>query len=207
VSVWPLLLAALLLAPERLCYAWIARRPWSFRRACAAPAVAWIGPPVSVVASLFVAFKILQSAVFLFWLCVHPGGLLRLDSPGLPALGLAGALIAAGQVLSMGVFYRLGAVGVFFGDRLGHEVPWSREFPFSWIADPQYVGTVLTIWGVFLAARFPHPDWYLLPAVETVFYVVGAHLESNGLHSGWRGPLVDRPNGGARSRSLRSDLM
>ena len=69
------------------------------------------------------------------------------------------------------------------------------------------MGTVLTIWGIFLAARFPHPDWYLLPAVETVFYVVGAHLESNGLHPSWRRPLIDRPDGGAGSQSLRRDLM
>jgi len=211
VGAWPLLLAALLLAPERLCYAWIARHPRSFRRVCAKPAVARIGPPVTVVAKLFVVFKILQSAVFLFWLCVHPGGLLRLESPGPAALALATALIVAGQVLNLGVFYRLRAVGVFFGDRLGHEVPWSRDFPFSWIADPQYVGTVLTIWGLFLAARFPHPDWCVLPTVETIFYVVGAHLESNGSSPGWRRldperpPFVDQPEGGSGPRRLRSD--
>src|SRR5262249_14706094 len=84
----------------------------------------------------------------------------------------------AGQALNFGVFYRLGATGVFFGDQLGHEVPWCRAFPFSWIAHPQYVGTVLTIWALFLAARFPHPDWYVLPGVATAFYAVSAHLES-----------------------------
>jgi hypothetical protein len=25
--------------------------------------------------------------------------------------------------------------------------------------------------------RFPHADWFMLPALETVYYVVGAHLE------------------------------
>jgi protein-S-isoprenylcysteine O-methyltransferase Ste14 len=114
---------------------------------------------VTVVAVLFAAFKVGHLA-------------------GWPALAMAGVLLIAGQALNFGVFYRLGTTGVFFGDRLGHEAPWCRAFPFSWIAHPQYVGTVLTIWGLFLATRFPHPDWYVLPGVATVFYAVSAHFES-----------------------------
>jgi methylene-fatty-acyl-phospholipid synthase len=179
---WPLLVAALLLAPERICYVWIARWPWAFRRVCRSPAVAWVGEPVAVVAMLFAAFKVLQCAVFLFWFHVHGR-----DGPWLEPrpLVLAGAwgLAVIGQVLNWGVFYRLRGVGVFFGDRLGHEVPWIRDFPFSWVAHPQYAGTVLTIWALFLGVRFPYPDWYLVPLIETVFYAVGAHLESSGA---WR---------------------
>ena len=93
-------------------------------------------------------------------------------------LAVAAALMGFGQLLNFGVFYRLGAVGVFFGDRLGHAVPWCREFPFSWVSHPQYVGTVLTIWGLFLAVRFPQPDWFLLPVLETVYYALGARLET-----------------------------
>jgi methylene-fatty-acyl-phospholipid synthase len=75
------------------------------------------------------------------------------------------------------VFYRLGAVGVFYGNRLGHTIPWCRTFPFSCLSHPQYVGTVLSIWGLFLAMRFPQPDWFVLPALETAYYVARAHLE------------------------------
>jgi len=25
--------------------------------------------------------------------------------------------------------------------------------------------------------RFPHDDWYILPALETVYYVLGAYFE------------------------------
>jgi hypothetical protein len=75
-------------------------------------------------------------------------------------------------------FYRLGRVGAFFGSRLGHDVRWCRAFPFSLLAHPQYVGTVMTIWGFFLAMRFPREDWYVLPAIETVYYVVGGYLEA-----------------------------
>ncbi len=107
-----------------------------------------------------------------------------------------------GQILNLSVFYRLGVVGVFFGDRLGHEVPWCRAFPFSWISHPQYVGALLTIWGFFLVMRFPHADWFFLPAVETVYYSVGAYFEARGTsfagpgrptESVWRGRSLPAP--------------
>jgi methylene-fatty-acyl-phospholipid synthase len=56
-------------------------------------------------------------------------------------------------------------------------LPWCRAFPFSVLQHPQYVGTVLSIWGFFLVMRFPHDDWYLLPIVETVYYALGAYFE------------------------------
>ena len=73
--------------------------------------------------------------------------------------------------------HRLGTVGVFYGDRLGHDVAWCERFPFSFCAHPQYVGVVLTIWGFFFGMRFPHDDWFVLPALETLYYAVGARLE------------------------------
>jgi methylene-fatty-acyl-phospholipid synthase len=186
VSPWLLLGAALALSLERACYVWIARGPEYFRAVCARPAVAWLGEPVAIVRRLFYAFKTLQVGVFATWLYVHGDGALvpALAGPGpaglaLVALALGVALIAVGQLLAVSVFYRLGAVGTFYGDRLGHAVPWCRAFPFSLLAHPQYVGAVLTIWGVFLMARFPHADWLALPALETVYYVVATHLEAS----------------------------
>ena len=171
--------AALLLTLERACYVWIARAPRSFRRWCARPAVAWLGEPVNVVRALFVAFKVLQCAVFASWCVVH-GGRFPTVSESLPAWALGGGLMLVGQALGAMVFYRLGRIAVFFGDRLGYDVPWCQAFPFSVLAHPQYVGTVLTIWGFFLAARFPHDDWFLLPLLETIYYSIGASLENEG---------------------------
>ena len=68
-------------------------------------------------------------------------------------------------------------VGAFYGERFGYEVPWCRKFPFSWFKHPQYTGALLSIWGFFLVMRFPHDDWYMLPALETVYYVLGAYFE------------------------------
>ena len=91
---------------------------------------------------------------------------------------LSWALAAAGQVLVVSTFYRLGRTGVFFGDQLGYAVPRCRTFPFSLLAHPQYVGTLLTIWGGFMLVRFPHDDWWALPLVETVYYLGGMWLET-----------------------------
>jgi hypothetical protein len=104
------------------------------------------------------------------------------------ALALGGAALAVGQVLNWSVFYRLGTVGVFYGDRLGYEVPWCQAFPFSWLSHPQYVGTVLSIWGFFLVMRFPEADWLVLPVLETVYYVVGSLLEEP---RAWAGVLAE----------------
>ena len=39
---------------------------------------------------------------------------------------------------------------------------------------------MLTIWGGFLLVRFPHEDWYALPALETIYYLAGMWLEVPG---------------------------
>lgn len=176
-SPWLLLIAATLaLSVERACYVWIARAPGSFRRWCARSWLAGLGSAIAIVRTLFVVFKLVQGAVFLGW-CVALGDGLPTVTPG-PGAATGAGLILVGQVLSTLVFYRLGRVGTFFGDRLGYEVPWCRAFPFSVLSHPQYVGAVLTIWGIFLLARFPHEDWALLPVLETGLYVAGAYLEA-----------------------------
>jgi phosphatidyl-N-methylethanolamine N-methyltransferase len=158
------LAAAAALTLERTSYVWIARAPASFRAFCSWPAVARLGEPVAVVEKMFYGFKVVQAAVFAAW-CYGHGSLA--PAAGGWALAAAAALVLAGQVLNVSVFYRLGRIGVFFGDRFGYRTPWCRSFPFSLLSHPQYVGAVMTIWGIFLAMRFPHADWSALPILET----------------------------------------
>jgi phosphatidyl-N-methylethanolamine N-methyltransferase len=178
VGAWIFLAAAVLLSLERICYVWISRAPEAFRDWCARPLIARIGEPVDVVHVLFLIFKGIQAIVFFAWCYVYGGGeLFPLPGPPL-AIGLGCLLVLTGQFLSSSVFYQLGKTGVFYGSRLGHEVPWCTGFPFAHLAHPQYLGTVMSIWGFFLITRFPNPDWVALPLLESLYYWLGAHWES-----------------------------
>ena len=174
---WIFLIAATLLSLERLCYVWAWRAPESFRAFCNHPLTASLGDPVSVLQKLFYLFKGIQFAVFIGWCCFHGQEAPSLLTEGGVALVAGGALIVLGQILNFSVFYRLGRIGVFYGNKFGYAVPWRRGFPFSLLKHPQYVGALVSIWGFFLALRFPHDDWFLLPALETAYYAIGAYLE------------------------------
>lgn len=171
-----LIWAAALLSIEHICYVWIYRAPGAFRDLCAAtPTLS--SEPTDALRALFTGFKVLQIGVFVWWCLVHGGGTLwPIDAPAW-AVGLGAALIATGQALNGGVFWRLGHTGVFYGNRFGYEVPWCESFPFTVAAHPQYVGSVLAIWGVFLILRFPHGDWLFLPVLESGYYALLARFE------------------------------
>ena len=172
-------IAALVLSLERLFYLWAWHRSESFRRFSEEPVVAWLGAdPPAVLERFFYAFKVIQIGVFVSWCVVHGKGSLLPADVGLAQLGLGAALLGLGQALNFGVFLRLGSLGVFYGNRFGYELPHCEGLPFSLCKHPQYLGTVLSIWGLFVVARFPHDDWMLLPALETLYYVLGAHFES-----------------------------
>ena len=136
-----------------------------------------MGDSVEVLRFLFCGFKVFQFAVFIGWCYFHGNGSLLPLGGNLWSLGPGVALIVVGQTLNLSVFYRLGKVGVFYGDKFGYQVPWCRGFPFSLFKHPQYAGTLLSIWGFFLVMRFPYNDWYLLPVLETGYYALGAYFE------------------------------
>ena len=177
-NIGPLIGAAGLLSMERLCYIAIWREPRRFEAWCARFISPMWNDPVSALKRLFVGFKALQLAVFMAWCYVHGSGSL---TPAAPLAGVVagGFLLILGQLLNASVFYQLGSTGVFYGNRFGHPVRWCLGFPFSHLRHPQYVGTVLSIWGFFLIMRFPNPDWIALPILETVYYALGAWLEND----------------------------
>jgi methylene-fatty-acyl-phospholipid synthase len=169
--------ACILLSFERITYVMVSRRPEFVRAICRSSLGIICGEPTIAVRRLFYVFKALQVSVFVGW-CYYFGQVSFFavrQRLGSVALGLTALII--GQSLNWAVFYRLGALGVFYGNHFGHQIPRYRDFPFSLFDHPQYVGTVASIWGFFVITCFPRPDWYLLPAIETVYYGVGAWLE------------------------------
>lgn len=44
--------------------------------------------------------------------------------------------------------------------------------------DPQYVGAILTVWGLFLLVSESAPqDWMMIPVIETLYYAVSMKVE------------------------------
>jgi methylene-fatty-acyl-phospholipid synthase len=171
------MVAAVLLAIERVTYVWIWRRPDSFPALCRRAGWSSGGAAVHVLERLFWGFKLLQLLVFIGWCYAYANGSVWPAATRAMPAAIGTGLIVVGQILNLGVFYRLGLTGVFYGSRFGYEIEWSTEFPFSILSHPQYVGAVTSIWGFFIAMRFPHPDWFLVPMLETIYYSIGAWLE------------------------------
>lgn len=171
----PLLLASLLLSFERISYVLIWQKPRTFVNWTARMRIA--EDPVGALERLFYGFKILQLLVFSSWIIVFSDSLVPFTTGNMVSQSLAIGLLSVGQLLNLSTFWQLGRKGIFYGARFGHDVPWRTGFPFSVCPHPQYLGTVMSIWGVFLFFRYPGTDWYLIPTVETLFYILGAHFE------------------------------
>ena len=59
-------------------------------------------------------------------------------------------LIITGQALNVSVYKKLGAKGVYYGNRLGYNLPYITTFPYNLgIKNPQYVGCILTLCGLY----------------------------------------------------------
>ena len=169
--------AVVLLSLERFFYIWLCRDPGHFVSLCRMPWSKRPFDPVRGVEALFYVFKAVQLIVIIWW-CFAFGGRLWPPTAGPVAIAIGAVVLALGQLLNAAAFYRLGRISVFYGGQFGHPVPWQSGFPFSWFRHPQYVAGVASIWGAMLILRYPAPDWIVLPLLETLYYWLGARLES-----------------------------
>eukprot|EP00808_Paulinella_micropora_P001253 g50305.t1 len=92
-------------------------------------------------------------------------------------LGLA--CFVVGQLFNLATYKALGRAGVYYGTRLGHNIPWVKGFPFSVLSHPQYKGSALSIWGVavILAPAAGLPEFYLVAIFGTMLYGISAYIE------------------------------
>ncbi|OVA11996.1 Phospholipid methyltransferase [Macleaya cordata] len=82
-------------------------------------------------------------------------------------------LFIFGQFLNFRVYQLLGESGTYYGVRFGKNIPWVTEFPFGYIKDPQYVGSVASL----LACLSWVPFQYIL--LWVLGYVFMIWVESN----------------------------
>ena len=53
-----------------------------------------------------------------------------------------------GQALNLGIYHAIGKVGVYYGFKMGHHVPWATGFPFSVVQrHPQYIGAYFSFFS------------------------------------------------------------
>jgi phosphatidyl-N-methylethanolamine N-methyltransferase len=122
-SLWLFLVAALTLSLERVVYVWASRDPESFRAWCLHVSPVPSDTPVTVPQKLFYGFKGIQIVAFLVWCVWHQQGAPSALGEATLPLTVGGSLLVIGQVLDLGVFYRLGMKGVFYGNRFGEKIP------------------------------------------------------------------------------------
>lgn len=126
--------------------------------------------------------KVVQFAVTFFWYLVAAP---CLDFTTLPLWrwALAAALFAGGQALNMGIYSKIGKIGVYYGYKLGQKdkCPWVEGFPFNVCSNPQYVGAALTIWSstalLYTPAHGVNGIWEMT-LFWTLLYVVSAFVET-----------------------------
>jgi methylene-fatty-acyl-phospholipid synthase len=89
-------------------------------------------------------------------------------------------LLAFGQSLNVGVYQALGEKGTYYGFKLGATVPWVHGFPFNVVPHPQYVGSVLSVWGLLTAFQNQLPPQALVVAAYwSALYVLTGIQEAH----------------------------
>src|SRR5688572_4140131 len=103
-TVWLVCAAAALLSVERITYVLIWRDPDAFRRWSLRRAVALLSGPVDLLVLLFVAFKVIQIAVFVGWHLMLGDGTWLPHSRDPRIFATGAVMIVVGQGLNLSVF-------------------------------------------------------------------------------------------------------
>lgn len=92
-------------------------------------------------------------------------------------------LIILGQVLNYSVYKTIGEAGVYYGCRLGEQVPWVFGFPFSCFPHPQYLGATMSIWGGAVlfsdSEALVRSGLMTVTLLMTVFYTFSSYVEEH----------------------------
>ncbi|KAI4381997.1 hypothetical protein MLD38_008012 [Melastoma candidum] len=84
-------------------------------------------------------------------------------------------LFLSGQFLNFRVYQLLGESGTYYGVRFGKDIPWVTEFPFGYIKDPQYVGSIMSL----LACWAWVPFQYILLWILGYVFMIRVELKED----------------------------
>ena len=180
-------LAVGLLFIERLCYTWVHSFSGSFVEFAQSAVGKRMGKkPLDVVLTIFYINKVIQLGTFLgFYFYI-----LDFESPfnrgfawakvtPLQWIWLVHAIVL-GQGLNASIYRAIGKPGVYYGYRLGVDVPWVTGFPFSVVPHPQYFGVCVAVIGINIFVATPAhiaAGWFNLTLVQVLFYCYMAIVE------------------------------
>jgi protein-S-isoprenylcysteine O-methyltransferase Ste14 len=120
---------------------------------------------VRFISTMCLFFKMYQAGIFYLYFITYG---IHLNFNLLGTL-----LILKGQLLNLYCFYLLKEEGIFYGNQYNKQLPWITTFPYNVIQNPQYVGVVISIWGMW----FNTTDPYTIPMISSVLYYIGGKVE------------------------------
>mmetsp|Transcript_16049 Transcript_16049/g.35925 ORF Transcript_16049/g.35925 Transcript_16049/m.35925 type:complete len:231 (-) Transcript_16049:37-729(-) len=170
-----------------LMHGFIWHYPKLFTKLCKETVLTSLGStPVDVFSALEVVAKLAQAVSLLLYLgvngCYAMGAALK-SSPPWAWLACFG-LVAVGQTLNVAMYKAIGCKGVYYGFKLGCEIPWCSSFPFNvGLRHPQYVGVVLCLAGgltVLMSAELAQLSLPQLVALWALMYVFMSATEQAG---------------------------
>lgn len=140
--------------------------------------------PIKVYAITSFSIKIMQITFMVLAAIYYKGPhifLLDLTNLSIERWLASLTLIVVGQVLNMFVYKKLGLNGVYYGYKLGKEVPWVYSFPFNLkIRHPQYFGAIISWWGMFnmfISSSLLYNEYMILCLMTCLSYIVIAVVE------------------------------
>jgi len=98
-------------------------------------------------------------------------------------LAASAACLGMGQLLNVAIYRAIGVNGVYYGFKLGRDVPWCTEFPFNaGVRHPQYTGAMLAYVGLLmLLGSAGNPAAALVTlGVEATLYALTSAMEQAG---------------------------
>ena len=84
------------------------------------------------------------------------------------------AFIMMGQFLNTAVYNKLGLEGVYYGSQF-KKLPMITSFPFNIISNPQYIGCMLTQYGIFLF--YPYTEMLIISMYSMMWYIMSSQIE------------------------------